>query len=86
MRTFADPWPILPPGSPRYPAFSPEIERKVWSLVLDLDWMIGPATIQSETHTQYRRSPGSGQGWGWGVEAIVEVNWRIGLWGWAGTE
>ncbi len=85
VRDFADPWPVLPPGSPRSPAFSAEIEREVWSLVAELDWMAGPLTIQSASHAQYRRSPSAGRGWGWGFEAIVEVNWRIGVLGWTGT-
>ena len=86
IRSFTDPFPDLDggPDAPRYPTFSPEVEREVWSLVGNLDWMAGPFTLQTETHLQYRRFPDAGGGWEWGLESIVEVVWRIGRWNWSG--
>lgn len=84
IRTFDDPWPVLPPGTPRYPTFSPEVEREVWAFVGNVDWMAGPFTLQTETHLQYRRFPDAGGDWEWGLESIVEVVWRIGRWNWSG--
>jgi hypothetical protein len=88
IRTFNDSFPSLPqePGTPRYPTFSPEIEREVWALAGTVSWMPGPFTLRTETHLQYRRFPDSGAGSEWALEALLEVVWRIGRWSWAGTE
>jgi hypothetical protein len=88
IREFTDAFPELErlPETPRYPTFSPEVESEVWALVGDVSWTPGPLTLRSEAHLQFRRFPDSGADSEWGVEALLEVVWRIGRWSWAGTE
>ena len=82
VREFTDPFPDLEPGDERLPAFSAEIEREVWALVAQGDWIAGPLVLQGEAQLQRLRFPVSGAGSEWGVEARVQLVWRIGPWSW----
>lgn len=83
-RTLTDPFPDAEPGSPNLPTWSPGIEREVWALTTRADWYAGPLILQGEAHLQHRRFPASGADADWGLEAVVQLVWRIGPWGWRG--
>lgn len=82
VRAFTDPFPDLEPGDEALPAFSSEIEREVWALVAQGDWIAGPFVLQGEAQLQRRRFPTSGSGSEWGAEARVQLVWRLGPWSW----
>ena len=82
VRRFTDPFPELTPGQERIAAFSPDIERETWALVAQGDWLAGPLVLQGEAQLQRRRFPSSGAESEWGVEARVQLVWRLGPWSW----
>lgn len=82
VRRFTDSFPDLESGEDRLPAFSPEIEREVWALVLQGDWLAGPLVLQGEAQLQRRSFPASTADAEWGLEARVQLVWRLGPWSW----
>jgi hypothetical protein len=82
VRRFTDPFPDLDQGDERLPAFSPEIDREVWALVTQGDWIAGPFVVQGEAQLQHRRYPASGAESEWAVEARLQLVWRLGPWSW----
>lgn len=82
VRRFTDPFPDLDPGEERLPAFSPEIEREVWALITQADWIAGPFVVQGEAQLQRRRFPDSGLESEWGLEGRLQLVWRLGPWSW----
>ena len=81
-RRFTDPFPDLDSGEDRLPAFSPDIERQVWALVAQGDWLAGPLVLQGEAQVQRRSFPASAASSEWGLEARVQLVWRFGPWSW----
>lgn len=85
VRSFTDPFPPHPiqPGT-RLPTYSPEIEREIVAASIDLDWLVGPLTLQTEAQLQRRRFPISGTPPDWALRYTFEGLWRVGRWTWSG--
>jgi hypothetical protein len=86
-RRFDDPFPeaATGPDAPDLPTFSAGIERESVALHGGVDWSLGPVSLIGESQLQYRRFPRSGAEDAWGVEARVQLLWRVGAWSYSGS-
>jgi hypothetical protein len=87
IRRFDDPFPDpgTGPDVPDLPTFSPAIEAELFALHSGLGWSWGPLELAGEAQLQHRRFPNTGDPSEWGVEARVQLLWRVGTWSYRGS-